>query len=67
MHQYCYETSDFRGVEILAVASKKIRLTKDFLKADLVFHSDIHSLDAKKEDQDVRRLYYRLISAHAAE
>jgi dolichol-phosphate mannosyltransferase len=67
MYQYWYDPHDWQGVEILAVASKKMRLTKDFLKTDIVFNSDIYELDAKKEDQPVRRLYYRLISGHAAE
>ena len=53
----------WRGVDVIAVASKKSRLEQQAFKTEVVFDSEILPLSARKEGQEVRRFYYRLISA----
>ena len=62
MYQYWSESQNLDGRDIIAVASKTARLEKDFFNAGIVFKTEIHPLDAIKENRQVRRFYYRVIS-----
>ncbi|MGI9537748.1 MAG: glycosyltransferase family 39 protein [Desulfocapsaceae bacterium] len=63
MYQMWFDAKDWQPVDVIAVASKKSRLEKSSFKSEVVFDSEILPLNARKEGQEVRRFYYRLISA----
>jgi hypothetical protein len=58
-----FDTRDWQPVGVIAVASKKSRLEKGAFGTGAVFDSEIMELPAVKDGQEVRRFYYRLVSA----
>ncbi len=63
MYRLWFDVDKWQPVDVIAVASKKSRLEKQSFKAEVVFDSEILPLSARKRGQEVRRFYYRLISA----
>jgi len=63
MYRLWFDAKDWQPVDVIAVASKKSRLEQQAFKTEVVFDSEILPLSARKEGQEVRRFYYRLISA----
>ena len=63
MYRMWFDAKDWQPVDVIAVASKKSRLEEQSFTAGVVFDSEILPLIARKEGQEVRRFYYRLISA----
>lgn len=62
MYRIWFDARDWQPVDVIAVSSKKSRLEKQSFKTEVVFDSEILPLSARKEGQEVRRFYYRLIS-----
>jgi dolichol-phosphate mannosyltransferase len=63
MYSSWFEVKNWQPVDVIAVSSKKARLEQKAFSAHVVFDSEIRPLSALKEGQEVRRFYYRLISA----
>jgi dolichol-phosphate mannosyltransferase len=63
MYRLWFDTRDWQPVGVIAVASKKSRLEKGAFGTGAVFDSEIMELPAVKDGQEVRRFYYRLVSA----
>lgn len=63
MYSSWFDVQDWQAVDVIAVASKKSRLQQKAFSSQVVFDSEIRPLSAVKEGQEVRRFYYRLISA----
>ena len=63
MYSSWFEVEDWQPVDVIAVASKKSRLEQKAFSTPVVFDSEIRPLSAVKDGQEVRRFYYRLISA----
>lgn len=63
MYSSWFEVENWQPVDVIAVSSKKSRLEQKAFPAHVVFDSEIRPLSALKEGQEVRRFYYRLISA----
>lgn len=63
MYQMWFDTSTWEGSDVIAVAYKRSRLEPEFLGSEVIFASEIRPLVAQKQGQEVRRFYYRLISA----
>lgn len=63
MYRLWFDPRDWQPVGVIAVASKKSRLEKGSFGTEVVFDSEIMELPAVKDGQEVRRFYYRLVSA----
>jgi hypothetical protein len=63
MYSRWFEVQGWQPVDVIAVSSKKSRLEQKAFSAQVVFDSEIRPLSAVKDGQEVRRFYYRLISA----
>ena len=63
MYSSWFDVQDWQAVDVIAVASKKSRLQQKAFATQVVFDSEIRPLSAVKDGQEVRRFYYRLISA----
>ena len=67
MYSYWFDPARYHKADILAIASSEARLKSTFFKTNVDFKTDIYPLDATKDGQKVRRLYYRLISTHSGD
>jgi dolichol-phosphate mannosyltransferase len=68
MYGWWFDPGELGGREMIAVATQEYRLEREFFEEGVVFDSDIRPLIARKDGQEVRRFYYRLVSstAHSA-
>ena len=63
MYRMWFDLEDWQPVDVIAVSSKRSRLEKESFGPEVMFNSEILPLPAVKDGQEVRRFYYRLISA----
>ena len=63
MYRMWFDLEDWQPVDVIAVSSKRSRLEKESFGPEVMFKSEILPLPAFKDGQEVRRFYYRLISA----